>query len=65
MMARPPRPQGQGWYFRLMADRRRAYVRHWPWVLVALAAAITIGLLSPDRTQPGPASEGAPAAAGR
>ena len=56
-MVHPTQPQGQRWYFRLMADRRRAYIRRWPWVLVALAAAITIGLVSPDRSKPHPAQE--------
>ena len=49
-------PRGHGsneaWYFRLMAAHRRGLVRHWPLVLVAFAAAVAIGLASPDRIAP-------------
>ena len=42
----------EAWYFQLMAAHRRGLVRHWPLVLVAFAAAVAIGVASPDRSTP-------------
>jgi hypothetical protein len=49
-----PRADGsyEGWYAQRRAAHRRGLVHHWPWVLVAFAAAVVFGALSPDRSQP-------------
>jgi hypothetical protein len=47
-------------YFQRTAAHRRALVRHWPWVLAALVAAIAIGVASPDRSKPASAPVAAP-----
>ncbi|HLZ74914.1 hypothetical protein [Phenylobacterium sp.] len=55
----------EAWYMRRMAAHRRGLVRHWPFVLVALAVAVVIGVLSPDRSKSSPPPPPAPAAAVR
>jgi hypothetical protein len=40
------------WYAQLMTGYRQGLVRHWPLVLVALAIAVVVGVLSPDRSKP-------------
>jgi hypothetical protein len=52
----------EAWYIRRMAAHRRGLTRYWPLVLVAFAAAVVIGLLSPDRSRPPASPSPAPAA---
>jgi hypothetical protein len=62
-------PQGhsptEAWYMCRKAAQRRGLASHWPWVFAALAVAVVIGVLSPDRSKPHAASAPAPAASVR
>ena len=60
-MTRQGHSPTEAWYMRRMAAHRRGLVRHWPFVLLALAIAVVIGLLSPDRSKPHAAAAPAPA----
>jgi hypothetical protein len=62
-MTRQGHSPTETWYMSRMAAHRRGLVRHWPFVLAALAAAVVIGVLSPDRSRSSPAPSPAPAAA--
>ncbi|WP_394762706.1 hypothetical protein [Phenylobacterium sp.] len=48
----PPHTPTEAWYRRRMASYRRGLAACWPVVFIALGAAIAIGLISPDRSQP-------------
>ena len=57
----------EAWYLGLMRSHRRGLVSHWPVTVAVLAAAlaiaIVVGLLSPDRSRADLAAPPPPAAA--
>jgi len=53
------------WYAQLMTGYRHGLARHWPLVLVALAIAVVVGVLSPDRSKSDAPLSSAPVASVR
>jgi hypothetical protein len=53
-MTSPGHDPTERWYFRMMAAYHRGLIRYWPLTLIALGAAVVLGLTTTDRSAPWP-----------